>query len=108
MLVGTTGYCVSDSAFHDSARVHFLGLTQTVNGSYAAAIVGGVLFGAGVLYLARAAARRLRTGAAVRAAETRGNFGSPAVVPLLLLLPTLLHVMVFTYTPAAQLLRRAR
>ncbi len=105
LLAGTTGYCVSDGRYHDHARVHFLGLTQTVNGSYAAAVVGGTLFGAATLYLARAAARRLRTGAATRAAETRGNFGSPAVVPLLLLLPTLLHIVVFTYTPAAALLR---
>ena len=105
LLAGTTRYCVSDSQYHDLARVHFLGLTQTVNGSYAAAVVGGVLFGSGVLYLARASARRLRTSVSTEAAATRGNFGSPAIVPLLLLLPTLLHIMVFTYTPAAALLR---
>lgn len=105
LLVGTTGYCVSESQYHDSASIHVLGLTQTVNGSYGIAVVGGALFGAGLLYLARAAARRLRLGAAVRAAETRGNFGSPAIVPVLLLLPTLVHILMFTYTPAAQLLR---
>lgn len=105
LLSGTTGYCVTDSSFHDTAALHILGATQTINGSYAVAVLGGILFGFGFLYAGGAVSRRLGMGAVGRPGGERGYFGSPRIVPVLLLLPTLVHVVMFTYTPAAQLLR---
>ncbi len=105
LLAGTTGYCVTDSDFHDTAAIHVLGATQTVNGTYAVAAIGGVLFGSGLLYAGGALSRRFGNASPGIVDEGRGYFGSPRIVPVLLLLPTLVHVFVFTYTPAAQLLR---
>ena len=105
LLSGTTGYCVTDSSFHDTATVHILGTTQTINGSYAVAVIGGVLFGSGFLYVGSAVSRRFGVSASSSPGTERGYFGSPRIVPVLLLLPTLVHVAMFTYTPAAQLLR---
>ncbi len=107
LLSGTTGYCVTDSSFHDTAAIHILGATQTINGSYAVAVGGGILFGSGFLYVGGAVSRRLGVSAigSPGAGAERGHFGSPRIVPVLLLLPTLVHVVMFTYTPAAQLLR---
>ena len=105
LLSGTTGYCVTDSSFHDTAALHIMGATQTLNGSYAAAVVGGILFGFGFLYIGGAVSRRFGVSTVAGAGGERGYFGSPRIVPVLLLLPTLVHVAMFTYTPAAQLLR---
>ena len=105
LLSGTTGYCVTDSSFHDTAAIHILGATQTVNGSYAVAVLGGILFGCGFLYAGGAVSRRFGVSAVRGTGGERGYFGSPRIVPVLLLLPTLVHVVMITYTPAAQLLR---
>lgn len=103
LIAGTTSYCVADGQFHDDFTLHVLGASQTVNGTYTVALIGGTLFGSGLLYAARALLQRYAS-VGIGGTQTRGNFGSPSIVPTLLLLPTLIHLVLFTYTPALQLM----
>ena len=95
-----TRYCVTDSQYHDLVTFHLLGAAWTLTTAYVVSVLAGSLIAAGALYAARFVGRTRNRGNSTGTFPSRGG-----LFPFLLLLPTLAHIVIFTYLPAIRTLR---